>query len=109
MTPAPHPLDCGTCNYNETKNLKDFVNCSERKEVVRYNDHCASHSSASSDVLDEKKTFLGKIAIRIRQEFCQDDDEEYYLSSYDFENVLEEMNQEIEDEEELRQQTKEHP
>lgn len=47
----------------------------------------------------DKKEYLGKIAIRIRQEFTQHDDEEYYLSSYDFEDVLDELNQELEDDE----------
>jgi len=56
-------------------------------------------------VLDAKRAFLGKIAIRVRREFAQDDDEEFYLCSDDFENVLDELNQELKDEEqeELRQ------
>ena len=49
----------------------------------------------SERVLDEKKIFLGKIAKRLRQEFGQDDNEEYYLCAEDFENVLDELNQEI--------------
>lgn len=53
---------------------------------------CASHNPAT-----ERKEFLGKIVLRIRQEFTQDDQEEWYLSAEDFENVLDEFNQEIED------------
>jgi hypothetical protein len=51
----------------------------------------------------ERKEYLGKIALRMRHEFAQDDNGEWYLCADDFGSVFNELNQEIEDEAELRQ------
>ena len=40
---------------------------------------------------------LNKFALRVRHEFAQDDEEEYYLSAYDFEDCLDELKKEIEE------------
>lgn len=63
-------------------------------------------TTSAGEVLGAKRLFLGKIADRVRHEFCQDDDDEYYLCAEDFENVLDELTQELMDEaeEELQQQ-----
>jgi hypothetical protein len=110
---------CETCKFLVNKNWAGSGDCSNpkldepiwmHKSASGYDDGavyiieklgCASHSDFNPQA--ERKEYLGKIALRVRNEFTQDDDEEWYLCSDDFESVLDELNQEIEDEAELRQ------
>jgi len=67
MTPAPHPLRCETCkNWNEedgfvtqcplskfSHNYEKFGDYRRTMSTIKYIG-CASHTSASSDVLDRE-------------------------------------------------------